>query len=183
MIRASLVVIALSGLTLNWSPDPGRGPSPVRAGASTQAPSGPDVVVIRPPGPTYREIRNVMGRCLDVAGGINANRNQVQISDCDGTKSQQWALTNLQLRNVMGRCLDVADGVNANRANVQIFDCDGRKSQQWALFRSGRHLGFRNALGGCLDVAGGVNANSTRVQMYACNASPAQQWRRKAQDE
>lgn len=189
MIRASLVVLALSGLTLNWSPDPwpGQAPhrdqSPGRAGVSTPAPSGDDLVVIRPPAPTYREIRNVMGRCLEVAGGITANRNKVQISDCNGTMSQQWTFTNLQLRNKMGRCLDVADGVNANQANVQIFDCYVRKSQQWAHFRSGRHLGFRSALGGCLDVAGGVNANSTRVQMFECNGSPAQQWRRNAQVE
>jgi len=26
----------------------------------------------------------------DVAGGVNANRTDVQIFDCNGTKSQQW---------------------------------------------------------------------------------------------
>jgi hypothetical protein len=36
------------------------------------------------------EFRNVMGRCLDVAGGVNANRTNVQIFDCNRTKSPQW---------------------------------------------------------------------------------------------
>ena len=36
------------------------------------------------------EIRNVLGRCLDVSGGVNANRTNVQIFDCNGTRSQQW---------------------------------------------------------------------------------------------
>ncbi len=80
-----------------------------------------------------REIRNVMGRCLDVAGGVNANRTNVQIFECNGSKSQQWSFRDEEIRNVMGRCLDVAGGVNANRTNVQIFECNGSKSQQWEL--------------------------------------------------
>ena len=33
---------------------------------------------------------NVMGRCLDVAGGVNANRTNIQLFDCNGTNSQKW---------------------------------------------------------------------------------------------
>ena len=36
------------------------------------------------------ELRNAMGRCLDVAGGKNANGTNVQIYDCNRTKSQHW---------------------------------------------------------------------------------------------
>ena len=72
-----------------------------------------------------------MGRCLDVAGGVSANRTNVQILDCNDTESQKWIRDGKTIRNAMGRCLDVAGGVNANRTNVQIFDCNGTKSQQW----------------------------------------------------
>jgi ricin-type beta-trefoil lectin protein len=123
----------------------------------------------------YREIRNVMGRCLDVAGGVNANRTDVQIFECNGTASQLWRLTERsELRNTMGRCLDVAGGVNENRTNVQIFDCNGTASQQWR-FEPPRRI--RNVMGRCLDVAGGINADRSNVQIFDCNNTNAQRWR------
>lgn len=132
----------------------------------------------RPPAPVYPRgtaIRNVMGRCLDVAGGINANRTSVQIFDCNGSASQQWLFRNRAIVNVMGRCLDVAGGVNANRTHVQIFDCNGTASQRWAFTDSGE---IRNAMGRCLEVAGGVNANRTNVQIFQCNGTRSQKWDR-----
>jgi hypothetical protein len=120
------------------------------------------------------EIRNIMGHCLDVAGGVNTNRTNVQIFDCNGTASQQWSLTSgNEIRNIMGRCLDVAGGVNANRTNVQLFDCNGTISQQWFLTARNE---IRNVLGRCLDVAGGVNANRTNVQIFDCNSTVSQRW-------
>jgi hypothetical protein len=122
----------------------------------------------------YRKWRNVMGRCLDVAGGVNANRTNVQLFDCNGSKSQQWtSAVGGWLKNTMGRCLDVAGGVNANRTNVQLFDCNGSKSQKWTFTSSGE---IRNVMGRCLEVAGGVNANRTNVQLFDCNGTKSQQW-------
>ena len=122
----------------------------------------------------YREIRNVMGRCLDVAGGVDADRTNVQIFDCNKTKSQMWTFENRAIRNIMGRCLDVAGGVNANRTNVQIFACNDTRSQQWT-FTDRQEI--RNVMGRCLDVAGGVNANRTNVQIFECNGTVSQQWK------
>jgi hypothetical protein len=120
------------------------------------------------------EVRNIMGRCLDVAGGVNANRTNVQIFDCNGTISQQWFFTSRnEIRNIMGRCLDVAGGANANRTNVQIFDCNGTISQQWFLTPRNE---IRNIMGRCLDVAGGVNANRTSVQIFDCNHTSSRGW-------
>ncbi len=125
----------------------------------------------------FFEVRNLLGRCLDVAGGVNANGTNVQIFDCNGSKSQQWTYrrNSKTLHSKMAwRCLDVASSVNVNRTNVQINDCNGSKSQQW--IRNSRQE-FRNAMGRCLEVAGGVNANRTNVQIFDCNRTKSQQWR------
>jgi len=116
-----------------------------------------------------------MGRCLEVAGGVNSNRTSVQIFDCNGTRSQQWFVTSKkEIRNVMGRCLEVAGGVNANRTKAQIFDCNGTRSQQWVVTSKKE---IRNVMGRCLEVAGGVNANRTKAQIFDCNGTNSQKWR------
>lgn len=120
------------------------------------------------------KIQNVMGRCL-TAAGVNANRTNVEIFDCNKPNSQEWFLySGGEIRSGYGRCLDVAGGVNANRTNVQIFDCNGSKSQKWLVNSAGQ---IRNVLGRCLDVAGGVNADGTNVQLFDCNNTKSQEWR------
>ncbi len=128
--------------------------------------------------PAYREIRNIRGRCLDVAGGVNANGTNVQIFDCNGSRSQQWQYkrsTGEIRSNTGGRCLDVAGGVNANGTNVQIFTCNRTKSQRWILARRKQ---IRNTMGRCLNVLGGVNANGWNVQIRDCSTKKGQQWMR-----
>lgn len=166
--------MALAKKNRNNTP-PGRPGAPVHPAP----PAGPLVVSPpRPPAPAYPQgsaVRNVMGRCLDVAGGINANRTNVQIFECNGSASQQWLARDRAILNVMGRCLDVAGGISANRTNVQIFDCNGTASQRWVFTDSGE---IRNAMGRCLEVAGGVNANRTNVQIFQCNGTRSQKWNR-----
>ncbi|MHA1547031.1 MAG: RICIN domain-containing protein [Alphaproteobacteria bacterium] len=126
----------------------------------------------------FKKIRNVLGRCLEVAGGVNANRTNVQLFDCNGSKSQQWnyVTSNKTIRdNIGGRCLDVARGVNANRTNVRMYDCNGTKSKH-CTFTNRKE--FRKAMGRCLEIAGGVNANRTNVQIFDCNRTKSQQWTR-----
>lgn len=119
-------------------------------------------------------IVNIMGRCLDVAGAVNANGNNVQIWDCNGTVAQVWTFSpGGQIRNAMGRCLDVAGAVNATGTNVQIWDCNGSVAQIWNLTPGGA---IRNTMGRCLDVAGAANANGVNVQIWDCNGTTAQIW-------
>ncbi|MGE0459411.1 MAG: ricin-type beta-trefoil lectin domain protein [Bauldia sp.] len=119
-------------------------------------------------------IVNVQGRCLDVAGAVNANAVNVQIWDCNGTTAQVWTFQpGGQIRNTMGRCLDVAGAVNANGTNVQIWDCNGSVAQIWNVAPGGA---IRNTMGRCLDVAGAGNANGVNVQIWDCNGTLAQIW-------
>ena len=79
-------------------------------------------------------IVNTMGRCLDVAGAVNAQGTNVQIWDCNGTVAQVWTFfPGGRIQNVMGRCLDVAGAVNAQGTNVQIWDCNGTVAQIWNI--------------------------------------------------
>lgn len=122
----------------------------------------------------FGPVVNTMGRCLDVAGRVNANGTNVQIFDCNGTDAQDWAfLPNGSIRNIMGRCLDIAGAVNANGANVQIWDCNNTAAQIWTYSADGV---IRNTLGRCLDVAGASNANHANVQIWDCNGTIAQRW-------
>ncbi len=135
-----------------------------------------------PPSPTYpprskqnySEIKHIKGRCLDVAGGINKNKTNVQIYACNNSKSQQWKWnSNKEIKNEMGRCLAVSGGVIDNHSNIQIYQCNGSASQKWIKIGNNR---IQNSLGLCLDIANGVNVNKTNVQLYRCKNVDAQQW-------
>jgi len=121
-------------------------------------------------------IANKKGRCLDIAGGRNANRSNVQLFDCNGTRAQRCSYNGNEIRNVMGRCLEVAGGVFANRTTIQLFDCNGSKSQKWRFNLAGE---IRNDKEGrCLEIAGGVNTNGTNIQLFDCNATTSQKWQK-----
>ncbi|MFK5947431.1 MAG: ricin-type beta-trefoil lectin domain protein [Methylococcales bacterium] len=123
----------------------------------------------------YSEIRHIKGRCLDIAGGINRNKTNIQIYACNGSKSQKWHWTkNKEIKNIMGLCLDVSGGVNADHTNIQLYQCNGSKSQQWRIISNKR---IQNVMGRCLDIVNGIDANKTNVQLYRCKNVDAQQWR------
>ena len=123
----------------------------------------------------HSEIRHIKGRCLDIAGGINRNKTNIQIYACNGSKSQKWRWTKRQeIKNIMGLCLDVSGGVNADHTNIQLYQCNGSKSQQWRTISKKR---IQNVMGRCLDIVNGIDANKTNVQLYHCKNVDAQQWR------
>jgi len=114
-------------------------------------------------------------RCLDVAGGINKNKINVQLYDCNSSSAQKWKLTKQkEVRNINGKCLDVSGGVNKNATNVQIYTCNGSRSQKWIFTKMGE---LKNVMGRCLDISGGKNLNRLNVQIYACNGTVAQKWK------
>jgi hypothetical protein len=125
--------------------------------------------------PTFKEIKHVKGRCLDISGGVNRNETNVQIYQCNNSKSQQWYWNkNKQIVNVMGRCLDVSGVDITNNSTVEIFKCNKSITQKWEKISNSR---IQNLSGFCLDIVNGVNANKTNVQLYRCINADAQQWR------
>jgi hypothetical protein len=69
-----------------------------------------------------------------VAGDSTGDGARVQVRDCDGSDSQQWAPDSGGLVNVnSGRCLDATDGGTADGTPLQIWACSFGPNQQWSL--------------------------------------------------
>ncbi|GAA2582028.1 PQQ-dependent sugar dehydrogenase [Dactylosporangium fulvum] len=87
---------------------------------------------------TDSTVRTPGNKCLDVAGGVNANGTKVQIWDCsDGNPNQRWTYSDSArtlVNPATGRCLDVAGGSTADAAKLHIWACNPAvASQQWGL--------------------------------------------------
>jgi len=125
--------------------------------------------------PKFQEIKHIKGRCLDISGGINQNETNVQIYQCNNSKSQKWRWTKTgQIKNIMGRCLDITGIDITNNSNIEIYQCGSSQTQIWEKISNNR---IRSSTGFCLDIVNGVNANKTNVQLYRCKNTTAQQWR------
>ncbi|MDI1461232.1 RICIN domain-containing protein [Catellatospora sp. KI3] len=79
----------------------------------------------------------VLGKCLDVNGGVNADGTKVQLWDCTaGNTHQQWAYsaTGRTLVNPeTGKCLDAAGQGTADGTKLQLWSCNGQANQQWTV--------------------------------------------------
>ena len=120
------------------------------------------------------------GQCLDVRGGVNANRTPVQVFQCNGTPAQEFSLTHVDSRRftlrAMGRCLDVRGGVFSDHTPLQIFDCNGTISQLFHLESSWGPTSLCTENGYCVDRPNNNTANGTTVQIFHRNDSAAQTW-------
>jgi beta-glucanase (GH16 family) len=76
-----------------------------------------------------------LGRCLDIAGGVNANSTKLQLATCNGGGYQNWVTqSDGTLRNpTTGRCVDSPGGATANGTRLQIYDCNTSGAQKFAL--------------------------------------------------
>jgi len=107
------------------SPAPG---SRVQQAACTQAPNQLAAV----PGNGTVQL---LGQCLDTAGGATAQYTPVIVAPCTGAASQQWSqgatptLVNLK----SGRCLDIPGNVSTVGRALDIFDGNTTTAQRWAL--------------------------------------------------
>ncbi|WP_107451477.1 ricin-type beta-trefoil lectin domain protein [Actinacidiphila rubida] len=113
------------------------------------------------------------GKCVDVAGGSNANGAAVQLYDCNGTSAQQWTASGTTLQ-ALGKCMDVTSAGTANGTQVQLYDCNGTGSQQWT--RGANNSLVNPQSGRCLDATGPSSANGTRLQIWDCAGAANQQW-------
>ena len=77
---------------------------------------------------------DVLGKCLDVAGGGTANGTKVDLYTCNGTGAQVWQpQSNGELINPnSGKCLDDT-GFGGSGTQVQIWACADSSNQQWHL--------------------------------------------------
>ncbi|MGI4894832.1 MAG: ricin-type beta-trefoil lectin domain protein [Janthinobacterium lividum] len=76
-----------------------------------------------------------LGRCLDVAGGVNAAGVKLQLANCNGGGYQNWvSQSDGSLKNpTTGRCTDSPSGATSNGTRLQIWDCNGTPAQKFAM--------------------------------------------------
>jgi hypothetical protein len=126
--------------------------------------------VLPPRGP----IVGIGGKCVDVAGGSNANGTSIQLFDCNNTAAQRWSVTSDGTLEALGKCLDVVGAAIANGTAVELYECNGTGAQQWLPGAGGT---LRNPQSGhCLDAAGGSSANGTRLIIDDCHGGANQLW-------
>ena len=127
--------------------------------------------------PVNRLVGSQSGRCLNIAGGAQANGTAAQIWDCNGAASQTFAPSQAgEIRVYGNKCLDAyGQGTSAGTA-VVIWDCNGGNNQKWMLADNGTVVGVQSRL--CLDVNGQATGNGAKVQLWTCNGGANQKWNR-----
>ncbi|MET9622890.1 ricin-type beta-trefoil lectin domain protein [Streptomyces sp. NPDC006464] len=116
------------------------------------------------------------GKCLDVAGGADADGTAVQLWDCNGTAAQRWTVRADGTVRALGKCLDVTSGATADGAKVQLHTCNGSGAQQWRPESASADL-VNVPADKCLDASGNSSANGTRAQIWTCTGAANQKWR------
>jgi beta-glucanase (GH16 family) len=107
-----------------------------------------------------------LGKCLDIAGGANANGTQLQLATCNNGGYQNWVTQpDGSLKNpTTGRCVDSPSGATANGTRLQIWDCNGSGAQKFTVGSPIYGPG-----GKCVDVAGDdTGTDGTAVQLWDC---------------
>jgi hypothetical protein len=114
----------------------------------------------------WGRIMGILGKCVDVAGNVDANGTAVNLSTCTTSPGQQVILTADGAIHMKSRCLDVTGSGTANETPIQLYDCNGGNAQQWAMRPDGL-LENPNS-GRCLTTRGGGSADGTRLVISAC---------------
>ena len=124
----------------------------------------------------FRDKRS--GKCIDVAGGNNANGTPVQLYACNGSAAQQWYYDPIKgtLRSQLAgnKCLDIPNGNTANNTQLQIWDCQaGNLNQQFN--KDGNRFRARLNSNQVIDAYG--ENNGAAIGLWNSNDTNQQKWR------
>ena len=132
------------------------------------------------PAAFYQIVAKHSGKCLDVAGGPDAQGNGVRVIqfECNGASNQQWKLVPVGdgyykvLAKHSGKSLDVFGGniATGNGVIVEQWDYHDGDNQLWRFdpVEEGYYRIVAKHSGKSLDISGGPDATGNEVQ--------AQQW-------
>ena len=105
----------------------------------------------------------------------------LEISACNGSRAQQWTLTEKGLLiNASGRCVDIKGSdwdAGVEGASLGSWDCsepssprDISKNQQWTFEAGGLRTAYNpNRTYMCMGTENGNTANGTAVTLYDCD--------------
>ncbi|WP_328467615.1 ricin-type beta-trefoil lectin domain protein [Actinoplanes sp. NBC_00393] len=125
--------------------------------------------------PGFGSITGVSSKCLDAAGGANANGTVVQIYTCNTGSAQQVTSPGDGTLRIGGACVDLGTAIGsvATERRVQLYGCNGTATQQWHQRADGTV--YNTGTSFCLDVQS--TANSTQLYTHACNTGANQKWK------
>lgn len=127
------------------------------------------------PGGDTGSLVGLAGKCLDVAGGSNADGTAVQLYTCNGSSAQRWTVGSDGSVRALGKCLDVSGASTADGARVQLYTCNGTSAQQWS-YNPATHDVVNTGADKCLDVTGNTSADGTPAQIWTCTGGANQKW-------
>ncbi|GLY97301.1 serine/threonine protein kinase [Actinoplanes sp. NBRC 103695] len=156
-------------------------PAPSRSAAQPSRTAGQPAKSAIDPQTWYRLINEGSGKCVDVRGGVPADRTPVQLDSCGSAASQQFRLVptgsgylRIASRLDTDKSLDVTDQRPDDTAPIQLWPYNGR--QQWRAVREndGNYHFVGRFSGKCLDVPGGAAADEVQLDQFSCNGTAAQ---------
>jgi predicted outer membrane repeat protein len=124
-----------------------------------------------PPPPGGR-IVGYAGKCLDNFRNSTADRNKIDIWDCNGTAAQRFVYTSNGELQVNGKCIDDR-AFGHSGTGIVLFTCNGGSNQRWIHTGGAYVLVFRHL---CLDDPAFSKKNGTQVIVYYCNGGANQKW-------
>ncbi len=135
-------------------------------------------------------ITGISSKCIDIANSAVTNGTKIQLSTCNSTNAQHWALlfndptdknpanggvfyiNNYKLGS--SKCLDVAFSGTANGTKTHLWDCNYGLAQQWT---SGPNNSLINPNSGkCLATTAGGNEDGNQLIISDCDGSVGQRW-------
>lgn len=119
-------------------------------------------------------LTGLAGKCVDDYAALTANKNPVNLYDCNGTSAQTWTRPGDGTLRVLGKCLDVVGGGTGDGTKVNLYECNQTGAQQWQFDSSGELVNPQS--GKCLDVTDRNSANGTQLQIWTCANTDNQHW-------
>ena len=125
-----------------------------------------------PPPPTGGPIRGFAGKCVDDFRSSTADRNKIDIWDCNGTAAQRFTFTSNGELQVRGKCID-DPAFGHSGTKVILFTCNGGSNQRWIHTGGSYVLVFRHL---CLDDPAFSRTDGTPLDVWSCNNGANQKW-------
>ncbi len=137
----------------------------------------------------YYTIRSMKdnGRSIDVSGGKNQNKDNIQLWFSNNTEAQKWHVEYLantdsySIRNAAtGRAIDLDNASVRTGANIQLYDYNGTCAQRWKFIpnNDGSYtIASACAVDYTIDLSGGIPSDGANIQLWFSNNTEAQHWK------
>jgi hypothetical protein len=119
--------------------------------------------------------------CIDDRGGVETDRNPIQIYTCNGSAAQQWTITPqpggiLNTISRDGKCLTVAGSGTTSGTAIDLYTCNGTAADYWTIDSDGQLWNPHAQM--CLADPAASTSAGTQLIIYPCDYGDEQNWHR-----